>query len=145
MVERELATRFHDAYNARDVEALVVLYDPDVTGIWHVGPVPLRYEGREAVIEHWQREWVAWPDATYEPRRIIIQGEVAATQGLWKATNTGPIVTPDGTEVPAMGAHVDLECATFASYRGDEMTQFENYWDNMLTFIQLGLLPNPVK
>ncbi len=138
----DLATRFNDAYNARDVDALVALYREDVRGAWHVGPAPLCYTARQDVIAHWQREWVAWPDASHVVRRVVVGDAVAAVQSVWSATNTGVIETPDGIEVPPTHRHVDLECATFYSFIDQTIATFENYWDNMLTFMHMGLMPD---
>ncbi len=138
-----IATRFNDAYNARDPDALRALYAEDVRGVWHVGPAPVRYTTRDDVVGHWEREWAGWPNATYMARRIVVGDGIVATQNLWSATNTGVIVTPDDMEVPPTGGHVELECATFMTFEGAKVATFENYWDNMLTFIQLGLMPDP--
>ena len=47
---------------------------------------------------------------------MVEQGDTIATEWTWVATNTGPLVMPDGTEVPPTGNRVETKGWTWREY-----------------------------
>ena len=85
----DLATRYRDAFFARDVEAILALVTPDfvfenVTG-------GERIEGVDAARRHIAALHARWPDMTFEER----EGGLAAGAGLAVAEWTARATHPD--------------------------------------------------
>src|SRR5688500_4571084 len=73
----EIVRAAYDAYNARDMDALRELYDPDaiiVRGLdgW---PEPGPYVGREEVMRTFENLRAAWDSDTLESVRLIDAGD----------------------------------------------------------------------
>jgi steroid delta-isomerase-like uncharacterized protein len=85
---RELATRYRDAFFARDVDAIMALVTPDfvfenVTG-------GERIEGADAARRHIAALHARWPDLTFdEPKGGIMGGDDHAV-AEWTARATHP-------------------------------------------------------
>lgn len=75
---RKAVNALVDAYNARDMDALLALFHPLVE--WHTTPGflwPGPYRGREAVrrlFEHW---WRGWDSGRAEPKEIVVSEDRA--------------------------------------------------------------------
>ncbi len=63
--EEEILRRAYDAFNARDVEAVIVLMHPEVD--WPNGMDGGRVRGHSAVRDYWQRQF-GMIDSRVEPR-----------------------------------------------------------------------------
>ena len=72
---------------------------------------------------------------------MIEQGDTIATEWTWVATNTGPLVMPNGTEVPGTGKRVETKGMDLAQVRDGKLAVYHMYFDNMAVAGQLGLLP----
>ena len=83
-------------YNAGDVEGLVNLCTEDATRVTPSGT----FEGRAAIHEAASREKAAFPDRTMTVDVCVEQGDTIAAEWTFVGTNTGPLVMPDGTELP---------------------------------------------
>lgn len=64
MTPHELLTATYRAFNARDVDAVLAVMDPDVD--WPNGMEGGRVHGHQAVREYWLRQWSVI-DPTVEP------------------------------------------------------------------------------
>jgi hypothetical protein len=69
-------------------------------------------------------------------------GELLAEEGALTGTNCGPIPMPDGTELPATGAAVELPYCAMHVVRDERILESRYYWDRMAMLGQLGLLPS---
>ncbi len=56
-VDHDLFTRIYDAFNARDVDAVLAVMHPEVD--WPNGWEGGRVHGHEGVREYWTRQWAA--------------------------------------------------------------------------------------
>jgi hypothetical protein len=52
---RELLTEIYRAFNAREIETILAVLDPDVD--WPNGMEGGRIQGRSGVREYWERQW----------------------------------------------------------------------------------------
>jgi ketosteroid isomerase-like protein len=67
-------------------------------------------------------------------------GEPPAEEGLLTGTSTGPLPMPDGAEIPATGAAIELPYVAMHVVREGRFVESRYYWDQMATLGQLGLL-----
>ena len=124
-------------YNAGDVEGLVNLYTEDATLVTPFGT----FEGRAAIREALSRDKAAFPDRTVTRGVIVEQGDTLAAEWTMIATHTGPLLMPDGTELPPTGKRVELKGMELAQVRDGKAAVHHMYWDNMAVAGQLGVLP----
>ena len=59
-------------------------------------------------------------------------------------TNSGPLVLPDGGELPATGKRVEVEGMELVRVRDGKIVVDNLYYDNLAVAAQLGLLPQNV-
>ena len=124
-------------YNAGDVEGLVNLYTEDATRVTPFGA----FEGRAAIHEALSREKAAFPDRTMTVDVYVEQGDTIAAEWTLVGTNTGPLVMPDGTELPPTDKRMELKGMELVQLRDGKAAVQHEYWDNMAFAGQLGVLP----
>ena len=124
-------------YNAGDLEGQANLYTEDAVLVNPSGTA----QGRAAIREQWSRDKAGFPDCTVTIDVSVEQGDTIAGEWTWVGTNTGPLVMPDGTEVPPTGKRVELKGMELAQMRDGKIAVHHGYWDNMAVAQQLGLLP----
>jgi len=134
----EMTRRTFQAYNDRDLDAMLASVSPDVRITLPGGQL---ISGREEMRAHEQQEWEGFPDARVEVRQVIDQGSIVVAEFIWAATNTGPLHMPDGSIIPATGKRVELPCASVMEFKDGLVAAERNYWDLMEAFQQMGLLP----
>ena len=124
-------------YNTGDVESLVNLYTEDATRVAPFGT----FKGRAAIREGLSRDKAAFPDHTMTVDVIVEQGDTIAAEWTVAGTHTGPLVMPDGTELPPTGKRVELKGMELMQLRDGKVAVHHQYWDNMVVAGQLGVLP----
>jgi steroid delta-isomerase-like uncharacterized protein len=134
---RDLAGQRVQLYNAGDVEGLVDLYTEDATLVTPDGT----FEGRAAIREVLSRDKAAFPDHAVTPDVMVEQGETLAEEWTMIATHAGPLVMPDGTELPPTGRRIEIKGMDLVQHRDGKIAVFHMYYDNMAVAGQLGLLP----
>ena len=138
MSAKDLLHRNVAAWNARDRAAYVATYaddcaltSPDGSG-----------KGHEAVGAFYDSSLRAFPDNQVRVVALAEDGELLAEEGALTGTNTGPIPMPDGAELPATGAAVEVPYLAMHTVRADRIVESRYYWDQMAMLGQLGLLPS---
>jgi steroid delta-isomerase-like uncharacterized protein len=134
---RDLAEQAAQLYNAGDVEGLANLYAEDAVLVSPGGT----FKGRAAIGEYRSREKAAFPDRTMTLDVSVEQGDTIAEEWTWAGTHTGPLVMPDGTELPPTGKRIELKGMELVQLRDGKVAVHHGYWDNMALAGQLGLLP----
>ena len=71
----------------------------------------------------------------------VEQGDTIAAEWTFAGTNTGPLVMPDGTELPPTGKRIEFKGMELVQFRDGKAAVDHVYWDNMAFAGQLGLLP----
>ena len=135
---RDAYERAVQLYNAGNLEGLVNIYAEDAT---LVTPDGITARGRAAIREQVSRDKTAFPDETVAIELMVEQGDTIAIEYTWAGTNTGPFVTPDGTQVPPTGKRVEIKGMDLAQVRDGKIAVHHMYADNMAVAGQLGLLP----
>jgi len=133
----DLAEKAVRLYNAGDVQGLANLYAEDATLVNPFGT----FEGRAAIREWRSREKAAWPDRIMTMDVSVAQGGTFADEWTVAGTNTGPLVMPDGTELPPTGKRIEIKGMELVQIRDGKVAVHHEYWDNMAFATQLGILP----
>lgn len=134
---KDVYERLVRLYNTGDLESLVNSYTEDAILVTPDGTA----RGRAAIQAQWSRDKVAFPDRTLTTAVIIEQGDTIASEFTWAATNTGPLVQPDGTELPLTGKRIETKGMELVQVREGKVAVHRGYWDTMALAGQLGLLP----
>lgn len=99
-----------------------------------------RIEGLAAFIEK-AKEWrAALPDCTGEITRMLVDGDVAALEVVWRGTHSGPLATAAGP-IPASGAAVEVWATTWQRWDGDKIVHERHHLDVLSILAQIGALP----
>jgi len=72
-----------------------------------------------------------------EVRSLHAGGNRVMAEWRVDADHTGPLVVSDDLTVPATGRHIHLGGATFADFRGDKISEFRSYFDEVGLMEQL--------
>ena len=138
----EATKKFIDAFNRKDPNAVANLYANESVSYDPMYPEPLR--GRSAVKEDAATYFRAFPDVRMEARTIVEKGDDGAAEFRMTGTNTGPLKTPTGEELPATRKRIDLTGAVFIRLNADGLIVEERrYYDTTSFARQLGLVPEP--
>lgn len=135
----ELARRYVDTFNARDMDAWIALFAEDAVVHDPFFPEPSR--GREAINDVLKVVLRAFPDMQWRQlRRAIDAGDRAAVEIAADAVNDGPLEMPDGGEVPATGRAISFETGVFWLIGRDGLiTEERSYFDAAGLTAQLGI------
>ncbi len=134
---RDLYERAMGFYNTGDLDGMADAYTEDAVQVTPDGT----FQGRAAIRGHWSQEKAAFPDRRVAIGLIVEQGDTIAAEWTWAGTHTGPLVLPDGTELPATGKRVEGKGVDVAQVRGGKAAVLHQYWDSMAVARQLGLVP----
>ena len=76
-------------------------------------------------------------NVTVSVRTLHTGGNRVMAEWRLDADHTGPFVVNDDLTVPATGRHIHIGGATFADFRGDKISEFRSYFDEMALMEQL--------
>lgn len=140
MTGEELARRYVDAFNDRDLDAWVALFAEDA--VIHDPFFPEPWKGREAIENVEQTVQRAFPDMHWRQLRPAIDvGNRVAVELAVKAVNDGPLKMPNG-ELPATGRAISYEAGVFWLIGPDGLIKEErSYFDATGVAAQLGITP----
>ena len=137
---RSLLERYVELYNAGDLDAVMDLYAEDAVQIMPDGT----FEGRSAIRERLARDLAAFSDVAYTVRSFVEQGDAFADEWTFAGTHTGPLLLPDGTQLPPTGKRVEIKGMELVQVRDGKIVIDNLYYDAMAVLAQLGLLPQGV-
>jgi predicted ester cyclase len=98
------------------------------------------FRGQE-VFMLWDSFITAFPDVTHTIVSSVEGDGVVAAEAVWSGTHNGPLMTPDGSEVPPTGRTFSLPYAHFAWIEGDLFRAWHVYFNPGSLMEQLGLVP----
>jgi ketosteroid isomerase-like protein len=117
----EVVEAMGDAWNARDMDALRDLYDPDVIVRVPAGwPEPGPFVGREAVMRQWERNRESWDADTFEA-----VGDRVVARLIWSGVGRGP--------------QTQLEFTAVWTVRKGKISYQESFWDHAEALKAVGL------
>jgi steroid delta-isomerase-like uncharacterized protein len=134
---RSLLDRYVELYNAGDLDGVMDLYAEDSSQLMPDGT----FEGRSAIRDRLARELDAFSDLAHRVVSYVEEGDGFADEWVFVGTHTGPVVLPDGTEVPPTGKRVEVQGMELVRVRDGKIVVDNLYYDNLAVAAQLGLLP----
>ena len=136
-VGRDLWNQFEALYGKQDYMGDASLFASD--GV-HVDPFGRR-EGREAIGAFLEEGDKPFSDITMETLQLVEEGDTVVAEWVWRATHTGPLPLPDGSEIPPTGKTVELPGVSVMTVREGKVAEQRDYFDNAAMMTQLGLMP----
>ena len=132
----ELAMRVLELTDQQDWAGREALLTPDFDFVAPNG------SGRgPAATTAYSRPFVgAFPGCRHEVDLVVAQGDVAAVEGRWIGTHSGPLPTAEG-EIPATGKTITLPFTATMRARGDRLASMHVYFDQLAFLAQLGVVP----
>jgi steroid delta-isomerase-like uncharacterized protein len=137
---RGLLDRYVELYNAGDLDGVIDLYAEDSSQLMPDGT----FEGRSAIRDRLAKELDAFSDLAHRVVSYVEEGDSFADEWVFVGTHTGPVVLPDGTEVPATGKRVEVQGMELVRVRDGKIVVDNLYYDNLAVAAQLDLLPHDV-
>lgn len=136
MVGRELAQAGIDVFNARDSEAMRKLYRSDATVTNPDSPSPMSVD---EMISGFDISLSSFPDASVSLGLVVAEGDSVAFEMTWTGTHEGPLLLPDGFELPATGRTVSFSVAVMLEMAEGLILRERQYYDNLSILDQLGV------
>ena len=134
----DLAVRYYEALNRRDLDAFDALFADDVT-FEAVGGVA--GSGIDSV-KFFDGIWTtAFSDFTIEGIFHVGDGDRVVCHNRATGTHDGPLLLPDGSEVPATGNTISAPYFAAFEVHDGKIVSEHIYFDRMLLSEQLGLVP----
>ena len=137
---RSLLEKYLELYNAGDLDGVMDLYAEDAVQLMPDGT----FEGRSAIRDRLGQELAAFSDLAHRYLSYVEEDDAFADEWVFVGTHTGPVVLPDGTEVPATGKRVEVQGMELVRIRDGKIVVDNLYYDNLAVAAQLGLLPRRV-
>jgi len=134
---RSLLDRAVAVYNEGDLDGYVDLYTDDAVLTTPEGA----YKGKGELRERFARELNALSDIRFDVLSYVEDDDSFADEFIFAGTHTGPLLMPDGTDLPATGRRVEIRGMEMVQVRAGRMTVDNLYYDNIALIAQLGLLP----
>lgn len=129
-------TRFHDAANTGDLDAVLATIDevaaPDL--IFHA-PVPMGGSGADALKRVWTGLFAAYPDIHVEMEDLIAAGDKVIARNTVTGTNTGSFAGR-----PPTGKHVTYNEIFIIRFADGRMAEIWGVVDLYAQMNQLGIL-----
>jgi steroid delta-isomerase-like uncharacterized protein len=135
-----LLERYVELYNAGDLDGVMDLYAEDAVQLMPDG----RFEGRTAIRERLAKELSAFAELHHRYISFVEEGDAFADEWVFVGTHTGPLVMPDGSELPPTGKRVEVPGMELVRMRDGKIVVDNLYYDSLAVAIQLGLLPQGV-
>jgi steroid delta-isomerase-like uncharacterized protein len=134
----DVATMLTDAWNSHDAARLAAVYTQDATVLDPFYTEPL--EGRDTIAKDASDLITAFPDITFRPTKVIVDGQTVALEVMISGTHAGPLQLPTGLIAPT-GRRLEFSAAGFSDL--DAMGKIRDerrYFDVAGLLAQLGLL-----
>jgi steroid delta-isomerase-like uncharacterized protein len=126
------ATNARDWARFKETLAKDVVYDEVGTG--------RLIKGADAWTEAYQGWIEAFPDVQGKISAVHAAGDTATVELTWDGTQTGPLVTPNGT-IPASGKRQQTRASLVMTFDGDAIKEAHHYFDMVSLLTQIGAMP----
>jgi steroid delta-isomerase-like uncharacterized protein len=121
----EVATRYFQALQNGDVDGAVELVAHDGDFRSPMGAITDRDQIRGFLGAFDS----AFPGARYEITQVFETGTSVAVEGVYRGIHSGPLITPDGTILPATGQEVAAPFVTVFEVADGSIRSHRPYWD----------------
>ena len=134
-----IVKKFFDSITNRDLDgAMSCLSDDHVSHDHGAGMVMTGLNENRADMENWLS---MLSEMKVEILNSVESGNSVVVEMKMTGVNTGDILMPDGTKVPATGKKVEMNGCQVMEFDGDKMTKSSQYYSMMSMMVQLGLMP----
>jgi steroid delta-isomerase-like uncharacterized protein len=137
LANKEILDRYVERYLARDLDGIMDLYAEDCMQAMPDGT----FEGRSSIRDRLARELDSFSDLEWGVTSYVEQDDAFCDEWYFVGTHTGPLLLPDGTELPPTGKRVELHGMEFVQVRDGKIIVDNLYYDNLTVVAQLGLMP----
>src|SRR5262245_23223504 len=136
-----MGRRWLDAFNKKDIKALMALYADNAVNAQPHLPVPI--SGKAAIEEDFSGFMKAFPDGRMTFDVIAIGGNNVAMEWSFTGTQTGALEGPGGT-IPPSGKKVTVKGAEVTTHDAQGLIVNEGGYFDLVSFMtQLGVMPPP--
>jgi steroid delta-isomerase-like uncharacterized protein len=137
----EVARESVESYNAGDFDRMRSLladdfYEEELA-------TERRLEGADARIEAAQVWKEAFPDERGTITAAYTNGNTVAIELTWEGTQTGPLTTPDGQELPPSGKPFTVKSVEVIEVEDGKIKVLRHYFDLMTILHQIGAMDQP--
>ena len=129
-----------DAYRDHDWNRFLNFHSESV--IVHSPELAEPAKGREALRELVQGYYAAFPDMRVKREHIFGQGDSVFLEQSLSGTNTGPMTSPTGEEIPPTNKPMRLQQALMFTVENGQIQEARVYFDQLSMLTQLGLAPS---
>ena len=134
-----IVEKFFNSISNRDVDtAMSLLTDDHVSHDHGTGMVMTGIEENRADMENWLS---MMSYMKVEILNSVESGNCVAVEMRMTGVNTGELMMPDGTKVPATGKSVEMHGCNVIEFDGEKMSKSTQYYSMMSMMAQLGLMP----
>ena len=138
----DVGKRWVDAFNNKDIHALMALYADDSVNAQPHLMAPLK--GKHAIQEDLEHFLKAFPDGRMEATTVAAKGDTLAMEWTFSGTHKAALVGGPTGPIPATNKKVMLKGAEFTRHDAQGLIVDERgYFDLMSFMMQLGLVPQP--
>ena len=95
--------------------------------------------GTDAIIDAMQGWKTAMPDVKGTVTNAFASGNIVTLEIIWTGTQTGPMVTPDGT-IPPSGKSQTTPAAWVLEFEEGKMKESRHYFDLVTFLTQIGAM-----
>ena len=99
-----------------------------------------RLEGADARIEAAQSWKHAFPDEQGSITGAYTSGNTVAIELTWEGTQSGPMATPDGQELPASNKHITVKSVEVIEVEDGKIKVLRHYFDLLTLLQQIGAM-----
>jgi steroid delta-isomerase-like uncharacterized protein len=137
----EIGKQWVDAFNKKDLKALMALYAEGCVNAQPHLPAPIK--GKKAVEEDLGGFFKAFPDGRLTATQTFAKGNLLAMEWVFTGTQTGPLAGPTGT-IPPSNKKVNINGAEFTTHDTQGLIVDERGYFDLVSFMtQLGVMPPP--
>ena len=134
----DVARESIECYNAGDFDRLRSLladdfYEEELA-------TQRRLEGADARIEAAQGWKQAFPDERGTITGVYTSGNTVAIELTWEGTQSGPLATPDGQELPPSNKRMTVKSVQVIEIEDGKMKALRHYFDLMTLLRQIGTM-----
>jgi predicted ester cyclase len=133
-----MAEQIFESMNAQDLRRSKDSYAPNYRFEGPGAAGPLEYEQSLAYIQGFI---TAFPDLHFTLKDRIADGDNVAITWTATGTHSGPMMTPNGNQIPPTGRQGVVNGCTTYKFQGGKAVSSQNYWDMASLLMQLGLMP----
>jgi steroid delta-isomerase-like uncharacterized protein len=99
-----------------------------------------RFEGADAQVEALRGWKQAFPDGNGTVNKACADGNTVTLEITWEGTQSGPMQTPDGRELPASNKRATVRACQVMEVEDGKIMATRHYFDLMTLLQQIGAL-----